>query len=129
MERTLTDFEHILFAVDDRVALITLNNPERRNALSIGMRRELIEAVLLAEGDDDVSVVLIDGAGSSFCSGYDLAQDQGEAPPNGWLTSPKHEWMDQFARSCLRDWLTIWDLVKPVVVKVHGYCMAGGTEL
>src|SRR5207248_8761919 len=38
-------------------------------------------------------------------------------------------WTDQFARSCVRDWLTIWDLLKPVVAKVHGHCLAGGTEL
>ena len=65
------------------------------------------------------------------CSGYDVTPntDRG-TPPEGWVNS-KHfdSWTDQFARSCLRDWLVMWDLLKPVVVKVQGFCLAGGTEI
>ena len=126
-------FETIIYAASDRVARITLNRPERRNALSWQLRRELVDALRMAERDDDVSVILIDANGPAFCSGYDIATDaSGSAgePPYGWVDSEHfNSWTDQFARSCMRDWLTIWDLLKPVVCKVHGYCLAGGTEI
>lgn len=136
-------YENILYNVNDRIARITLNRPEKRNALSFELRRELVHALRAAEADDEVTVILIDGAGPSFCSGYDItpakqpAESDGaghslETPvrPEGWVESRHfNSWTDQFARSCLRDWLTIWDLLKPVVAKVHGYCVAGGTEL
>jgi enoyl-CoA hydratase len=126
-------YEVITFQVADRVARITLNRPERRNALSFQMRREIVAALRQAEADDEVTAVLIEGAGKSFCSGYDIAPDaSGRAGqrPEGWVDSKYFDsWTDQFARSCMHDWMTIWDLLKPVVAKVHGYCLAGGTEL
>lgn len=119
----------VTYRVDDSVAWVTLNRPESRNALGFALRRELVDALREAEADDDVSLVVIDAAGTSFSSGYDMAQ--GDAPlPDGWVRSAHFDsWTDQFARSCLRDWLVVWDLLKPVVAKVHGYCLAGGTEL
>jgi enoyl-CoA hydratase len=125
-------YNTILFTCEARVARITLNRPEKRNALSFEMRSEIVDALRAAERDDDVSVVLIDGAGSSFCSGYDITPGarETERKPDGWVDSPHYQpWTDQFARSCLRDWLTIWDLLKPVVARVHGNCLAGGTEI
>jgi enoyl-CoA hydratase len=127
----LHEYAEILYSASDHVATIVLNRPDRRNALDYRLRRELVDALRRAEADDEVSLVLIEGAGPSFCSGYDMAMgpDAGP-PPEGWVTSEHYDgWTDQFARSCLRDWLTIWDLLKPVVAKVHGHCLAGGTEL
>jgi enoyl-CoA hydratase len=119
----------ILYAVTDRVARITLNRPEKRNALSFELRRQLVDALRDAERDDSVSVVLINGAGPAFSAGYDLA-DERAARPHGWIDSEHYaSWTDQYARSIFRDWMVIWDLMKPVVAKVHGYCLAGGTEL
>jgi enoyl-CoA hydratase len=123
-------YKHILYATADRIARITLNAPEKRNALSFSMRDEVVRALRAAEADDEVSVVLIDGAGPSFCSGYDLSPGNRDNPKDGWVHSAHFDaWTDQFARSCLRDWLTIRDLLKPVVVKAHGHCVAGGTEI
>ena len=127
------EFETILYKTEDKIARITLNRPDRRNALSFHLRRELVDALKEAERDDSVSVILIDANGPAFCSGYDIAPDasgrSGE-PPYGWVDSEHfNSWTDQFARSCMRDWLTIWDLLKPVVCKVHGFCLAGGTEV
>ena len=119
----------ILYSVLDGVGRITLNRPEKRNALSLALRRQIVDALREAERDDAVAVVLIDGAGSSFSAGYDLADPRADKP-DGWLESEHFDsWTDQFARSVFRDWMTIWDLLKPVVAKVHGYCLAGGTEL
>jgi enoyl-CoA hydratase len=128
----VTDYRSILYSVRDRVARITLNRPEKRNALDFTLRKEVVDALRVAERDDDVSIVLIDGAGPSFCSGYDISIDSRnpDDPPAGWVSSPHFDaWTDQFARSALRDWMTIWDLLKPVVAQVHGYCLAGGSEL
>ena len=124
-------YEAIEYTSGDRIARITLNRPEKRNALSYQLRREFVDALRTAERDDDVTVILIDGAGPSFCSGYDVTPNANRGtPPEGWVKSRHFDsWTDQFARSCLRDWLTMWDLLKPVVVKAHGFCLAGGTEI
>jgi enoyl-CoA hydratase len=128
----MSDYESILYSVEDRIARITLNRPEKRNALNFGLRRDLVDALRVAERDDDVTIVLIDGAGPSFCSGYELGGNinDPEGAPDGWVASEHFDsWTDQFARSCFRDFMKIWDLLKPVIAKVHGYCLAGGSEL
>ncbi len=127
----MADYETILYRTEAKIARITLNRPEKRNALSYQLRQELKDALWTAERDDSVSIVLIDANGLSFCSGYDITPDMsGRMPEGGWVSSALFDgWTDQFARSCVRDWLTIWDLLKPVVCMVHGACLAGGTEL
>ncbi|SKB78985.1 enoyl-CoA hydratase [Sphingopyxis flava] len=124
----MTDYELIRYDVADKVARITLDDPTSRNALSTSLRRELVAAINRAERDDDVSVILLAGAGPVFCSGYDL---RGYSPPEGGYISAQmfDRWTDQYARNCVKDWLTIWDCLKPVVCKVHGACLAGGTEV
>jgi len=124
----MTQFKTVLYRVADKIAHITLNLPESRNALSFDLRNEVVAALKMAERDDDASVILLDGAGPSFCSGYDL---KGYNVPEGGFVSAKHFdlWSDQFARHAVKDWLTIWDLMKPVVCKVQGACLAGGTEV
>ncbi|HZQ35379.1 MAG TPA: enoyl-CoA hydratase-related protein, partial [Dehalococcoidia bacterium] len=93
------------------------------------LRDEIVDALRTAERDDEVRVVLIDGAGPSFCSGYDITPN-GSGRPSEYVSRQWFDgWTDQFTRSCVRDWLTIWDLLKPVVAKVHGHCLAGGTEI
>lgn len=128
-------YNTILYGVEDRIANITLNRPDKRNALSPELRKELVDALKTAEADDDVSLILISANGAAFCAGYDLghydaASGERKELPAGWVEGKTFEtWSGQFARSCLRDWMTIWDLMKPVVAKVHGYCLAGGSEL
>lgn len=128
-------FETITYDVRDKVAHIALNRPDKRNALSPQLRRELVHALKTAEADDDVSVILLSGNGPSFCAGYDIghydnASGKRKDLPAGWVEGKTFEtWSGQFAKSCFRDWMTIWDLMKPVVAKVHGHCLAGGSEL
>lgn len=139
-------YQEILYSVADRIATVTLNRPERRNALTFRMRREIIDALRTAESDDDVTVVLIRAHGPSFSGGYALstaprpeaAEGTSEAKsywddgtrPERWIDAEEFDgWTDQWARSCLRDWMNIWELLKPVVAMVHGHCLAGGTEL
>jgi enoyl-CoA hydratase len=113
--------------IDDPVPFIrrlTLNRPTKRNALSHGLRSELFEALRAADRDGDVRVIVIRGAGSSFSAGYDLAQDRNELPP--WPISPAD---GAWARHVLHGWFEMMDLSKPIIAQVHGYCLAGGTEL
>src|SRR4051794_542316 len=68
----MAEYTSILYSAEERIARITLNRPEKRNALNTTLRNEIVDALRAAERDDDVSVVLIEGAGASFCSGYDI---------------------------------------------------------
>lgn len=108
----------------DHVSRITLNRPDKRNALSHGLRTELFNALRHADADPNTRVIIIRGGGSCFSAGYDLAQDPKETPP--WPLSPAD---GAWARHVLRGWFEMMDLSKPIIAQVHGYCLAGGTEL
>lgn len=113
--------------VDDpaaHVRRLTLNRPTKRNALSNGLRTELFTALRAADADPEVRVVIIRGAGSCFSAGYDLAQDPSDPLP--WpITRADGGW----ARHVLHGWFEMMDLATPIIAQVHGYCLAGGTEL
>ena len=113
--------------VDDPVEAvrrITLNRPEKRNPLSNELRGELFDALQQADQDDAVRVIVLRGAGSCFSAGYDLqsnvAKDQPFYTAGGLANWPRH---------VVEGFFKIWDLAKPVIAQVHGYCLAGGTEL
>jgi len=106
------------------VRRLTLNRPRKRNALSNGLRAELFAALRAADADPDVRVVVIRGGGPCFSAGYDLAQDPTETLP--WpITAADAGW----ARHVLQGWFEMMDLATPVIAQVHGFCLAGGTEL
>lgn len=106
------------------VRRLTLNRPDKRNALSHALRSRLFELLREADADPEVRVVIIRGAGKSFCAGYDLAQDKSETPP--WpISSADGAW----ARHVLTGWFEMMDMATPIIAQVHGYCLAGGTEL
>ena len=106
------------------VRRFTLNRPEKRNALSNALRGALLEGLQSADGDGDVRVSIVRGAGKCFSSGYDLGSDLGSNQPY-WTSSVGMQW----ARHVTEGWMSIWDLAKPVIAQVHGYAMAGGLEL
>ena len=117
--------QHIL--VDDprpRVRRITLNRPEKRNALNNRLRAEVFEVLEAADRDGDVSISIIRGAGPCFSAGYDLSADNRVDQPYHSAAGP-----GQWSRHVVEGWFSIWDLAKPVIAQVHGYCLAGGTEL
>jgi len=116
-----------LVLVDDPVPTVrrlTLNRPTKRNALSNALRGELFAALRAADAAHDVRVVIIRGAGSCFSAGYDLAQDPAE--PHPWPISRAD---GGWARHVLHGWFEMMDLATPIIAQVHGYCLAGGTEL
>lgn len=107
-----------------RVRRITLNRPEKRNALSNALRTQLFEALEEADRDSSISVSILRGAGSCFSSGYQLGGGNDENQPYYTSGGP-----GQWARHVIEGSFRIWDLAKPVIAQVHGYCLAGGSEL
>lgn len=141
----------VLYEVADRVARITLNRPERGNGITFGLVRELTECVERADLDPAVRVLLLAGNGSGFCGGYDLVESaegmgRGAAPsetrPAGSPLDPgvvaeNHDpgctWdpMVDYAMMSrnVRGFMSLFNCGKPVVCKVHGFCVAGGTDM
>ena len=107
------------------VRRITLNRPDKRNALNHALRGELLHALQQGDADDAVRVQIIRGAGGSFSAGYDLGGgNEGQGYP--FYTAGGDS---QWPRHVTESWMGIWDLGKPVIAQVHGYCLAGGSEL
>ena len=104
---------------------ITLNRPEKHNALSSQLQEELIDAVHAAERDTDVRVIIVRGAGRSFCAGYDID------PRNRSGTQPPLTLEEDVALTISfgQRWAHVWNCRVPVIAQVHGYCIAGGTDL
>ena len=107
------------------VRRITLNRPGKRNALNHPLRGAILEALVAHDTDPDVRVTIIRGAGTCFSAGYDLdgGSDGHELP---FPTTPV---AGQWPRHVVDGWMGIWDLAKPVIAQVHGWCLAGGSEL
>ena len=135
---------------DGRVARITLDRPERGNGITLEMPRELAECVERANLDPEVHVIALAGNGSGFCGGYDLtasAERMSEgfgaegapsgAPPDPAVVAANHDpervWdpvVDyQMMSRNVRGFMSLFRSDKPVVCKVHGFCVAGGTDL
>jgi enoyl-CoA hydratase len=117
-----------LVLVDDPrpgVRRVTLNRPEKRNALNNPLRGALIAALRAADGDDAVRVTVVRGAGSCFSAGYDLMGDNQGVDLPFFTAAGEGQW----PRHVTEGWMSIWDLAKPVIAQVHGYCLAGGSEL
>jgi len=106
------------------VRRLTLNRPEKRNALDNPLRGEIFEALRAADADADARVTIIRGAGSCFSAGYDLGADLTAERP--YPTAPGD---GSWPRHVVEGWFAIWDLAKPVIAQVHGWCLAGGSEL
>jgi enoyl-CoA hydratase len=133
----MTTYENILVETDGPVATITLNRPEKLNALSMGLREDLESALRELNPGDAVRVVRIRAAGRAFCAGYDLtpgrprpaatAQERGT---KAWELGESRIAMDrQGLREMVDRWLWMWSYRKPIVAQVQGYCLAGGGEL
>ena len=121
----------VLYEVAERIATITLNRPEKLNAMSRSLLTDLEAAFTRAKRDTDVAVVVLAGAGRSFCAGYDLA-------PDDWILSqygadfdgPVDAVIDrEDVTEVLEYWLRLWKFPKPIIAKVQGVCLAGAGEL
>ena len=113
----------VLYECHDAVASLTLNRPDKLNAVTAGMLDELEAALDRAEADDDVRVVILNGAGRAFSAGFDLG---GEAALEGESKA------DHMRRELTRDFdaiMRFWDFPKPVIAAVHGYCLGSSMEI
>jgi enoyl-CoA hydratase len=113
--------ETILYEVNERVATVTLNRPEKLNAITPELQDELLAALGDAANDPDVHVAVVRGAGRAFSAGYDVTS--GGMVATG-ITGDRAN-----LERILQGWLRIWDLPLPVIAQVHGLCLAGGTQL
>jgi len=149
---THDDLTTMTYEVTDRVARITLNRPERGNGLTRTLIEELAACVERADLDPAVHAILLAGNGKGFCGGYDLvdsaegmadgdSRDGAAAPPGSPLDhaviarnhDPSGTWdplVDHAMMSRnVRAFMTLFHSATPVVCKVHGFCVAGGTDL
>lgn len=132
----MADFTSIKYETDQGRARITLNRPDKLNALTLRMQAEISEALWEADNNRDVHCVIIRGAGRAFSAGYDLS-GAGSDVPVSRVQSEESNYRG--ARSVDDDiWqlsraqryrMTIFDMHKPVIAQVHGPCIAGGTDL
>ena len=117
-------FEEIRYEVADRVATVTLNRPERLNAFTTTMGRELIEAFDLADADDGVRAVVVTGEGRGFCAGADL---EGGGSTFDWRDRQEGDEIprDGGGRVSLR----IYDMAKPVIAAINGPAVGVGITM
>jgi len=132
----MSKFENIIYEVENGRARIILNRPEKLNALTLGLQQELNEALWEADNNCDIHCVIIKGAGRAFSAGYDLS-GAGQEIPVSRLQSKKNRyrggtsidddiWRLERAQRCR---MAIFDMHKPSIAQVHGYCLAGGTDV
>jgi enoyl-CoA hydratase len=125
------NFGTVLYESKERVATITLNRPERFNAISETMPEDLAAAFGHANKDDSVHVLVLTGAGRGFCGGYDLkayAEKPGANPAIQEM--PWDPMIDYgFMSRCTQNFMSIWRCHKPVIARVHGDAIAGGSDI
>ena len=137
MGKWLETTEVIRFEVKDRIARITLNRPDKRNALSTALVKELHAALWESDDRTDVNVIVLEGAGKDFCAGYDLvtsysdrkaddAPAQDSAYRTAAATFDDDTWQMEVTQRLTN---ALFDLHKPVIARVQGNCLAGGTDL
>jgi enoyl-CoA hydratase len=117
--------------VDGRIATITLNRPERLNAINDAMPGEIRQAVEAANADDRVHVIVLRGAGKAFCAGYDL-KEYAEGGRSNAVTQdmPWDPMLDyKFMKRNTEDFMSLWRSYKPTIARVHGYAVAGGSDI
>jgi enoyl-CoA hydratase len=129
-------FDNILYEVEKGRARITLNRPSKLNALSLQLQAELSEAFREADNDNEVHCVISRGAGRAFSAGYDLS-GEGHFVPVSRVQRPEENYragssVDDDAwqlERAQRYRMALFDMHKPSIAQVHGYCLAGGTDI
>jgi enoyl-CoA hydratase len=118
-------FTNITLEKRDLIGTLTLNRPEKLNAMTPTLIAEFGEALTEIEKDPEIKVVIIRGAGRSFCTGYDLTVGLSGGSGERYTLDDDQRSLQRY----VEHWLRLRDLPKPVIAMVHGYCLAGGTQL
>ena len=112
-------YEFLMLETREKAALVTLNRPNKRNALSIALRYQIDQCLAELEADDAVSVVVLAGAGPSFCAGFDRSEF--------FVQTPEH--VQALQDSTDRFHLRLMNFAKPLVAAIHGPALGGGLDL
>ncbi len=124
------EYQSIRYEVSDRIATITLNRPERLNAIDERMPGEIRDAVESADEDSRVHVVILTGAGRAFCAGYDLSEFAERAENPHTQDMPWDPTVDfRMMSRNTQDFMSLWRSSKPTIAKVRGYAVAGGSDI
>jgi len=128
------EFKHLLYETEGRIATITLNRPERFNAICLGMPTEIREAVEKANLDDAVHVIILQAAGKGFCGGYDLVEFAEQGLSQGTTDGKSETLWDpmvdfQMMYQNTKDFMSLWNSYKPTIARVHGDAVAGGSDI
>jgi enoyl-CoA hydratase len=131
MQTPAGGYQTILYEVERGRARITLNRPDKRNALSVQLLQELNTALWDADADNRVRAVVLKANGRDFSSGYDLGHYEGLEAENAGHRRGAASFDDDIWRleHSQRLRMAIFDMHKPVIAQVHGHCVAGGTDL
>jgi enoyl-CoA hydratase len=124
-------------ADEPRIARLRLNRPERLNAIDARMPGEIRAAVEWAEANDDVHVIVVEGEGRAFCAGYDLGalaeESSGAGAGDHPLKQESQPWDSMVDYAVMKryteDFMALWRSKKPTIAKVHGYAVAGGSDI
>ena len=121
----------VLFEKDGRIGRITLNRPEVMNAIDDDLPHDLAAAVAEADHDRDIHVMVLSGAGKAFCSGYDLEHYASPDGPNKVVQDMPWDPMQdfQFMWRNTQAFMSLFRAMKPVICKVHGFAVAGGSDI
>jgi enoyl-CoA hydratase len=129
----MPDFETLLYRTDGAIATVTLNRPESLNTIVPPMPDEVQAAVGLAVADDRVKVIVLRGAGRSFCAGYDFAGgfhhwDASITTDGAWDPGKDFVMATAPGISPTQKFMSVWRSPKPVIAQVHGWCVGGGSD-
>ena len=116
------NYKTIIYQVDASIATLTLNRPEKLNAINATMVDELNLALDLAENDKDVRVIILNGAGRAFSAGFDLSTDHGSTSTDAAF------WRKELGRD-FDIIMRFWDCPKPTIAAVHSYCLGSAMEM
>jgi Enoyl-CoA hydratase/carnithine racemase len=116
----------VLYEVDEKVSIVTMNRPDKLNALNPDLKQGLLDALRRADEDPDTRVVLLRAAGRSFCVGYDIGNPKD--PEKEKTRYDALRWHESLRASILFE-LAPWDMKKPVIAQVQGHALGGGCEL
>lgn len=114
----------VKYEPDGRVAYITLNRPEKLNAISPDLLVDFDHAIDSFMNDPEARVAILRGLGRAFCVGYDLSPSGATVSHAQGIVEDRNRLQQNTER-----WLRLWDCPKPIIAEIHGYCLAGGTQI
>ena len=118
-------FQNIIYERRDSIAFVTLNRPDKLNALNADLMAEFREALEVVEADPEVRVAIVTGAGRAFSAGFDIQRVPGSPDP---LSGPPDAWRTHLL-GLVDTLMMVWNLGKPVIAAVNGYALGGACEL